>query len=193
VWWYICVAPNPPYANIFLECPAIDIRLLMGAMTAKYRPDGFLYYQVSLWKATEPIRTGPFTNWSPVSYRASHGDGSWLCMREGGLPVPTMRLENYRDGLEDYAYVQLVEEAIRIKEGKLDSVSGKERQWLTEAKEAMTVPKEMVASLTAYSRDPKRLYAWREGLAGIIESAGLRDLNPWGNEFSLYRKGSGHK
>ena len=130
VWWYICVVPRTPYANIFLEYPAIESRLLMGAMTAKYRPDGFLYYQTSLWQAKEPIRKGPFTNWDPRSYRDAHGDGSWLCMREGGLPVPTIRLENYRDGLEDYAYARILEEAIRIKERKGESLTQTERQWL---------------------------------------------------------------
>ena len=95
----------------------------MGAMTAKYRPDGFLYYQTSLWQAKEPIRKGPFTNWDPRSYRDAHGDGSWLCMREGGLPVPTIRLENYRDGLEDYAYVRILEEAIRIKKAKVGDLA----------------------------------------------------------------------
>ena len=188
VWWYICVAPNPPYANIFLECSAIDIRLLMGAMTAKYRPDGFLYYQTSLWEATEPIRTGPFTNWSPVSYRSSHGDGSWLCMREGGLPVPTIRLENYRDGLEDYAYVRILEEAIRIKEAKGASLSLADRKWLDEARAVLVVPQTLVASLTEYSRDSGLLQIWREGLAGCIERSGLRYINPWGREFTLRRQ-----
>jgi hypothetical protein len=43
VWWYICCAPHHPSANMFIECSAIEGRLLMGAMSAKYRPDGFLY------------------------------------------------------------------------------------------------------------------------------------------------------
>jgi hypothetical protein len=188
VWWYICVAPRHPYANIFLEYPAIEARLLMGAMTAKYRPDGFLYYQISLWQAKEPIRTGPFTNWDPRSYRDAHGDGSWLCMREGGLPVPTIRLENYRDGLEDYAYVRLLEEAIRIKATKGEGLSDEERRWLTEAKAALEVPADLVASLTEYSRDPAKLYAWRERLAALIESSGGCDLDRWREGFKLQRR-----
>jgi hypothetical protein len=162
----------------------------MGAMTAKYRPDGFLYYQISLWKAAEPIKTGPFTNWNPRSYRTEHGDGSWLCMREGGLPVPTIRLENYRDGLEDYAYVRILEEAIRIKEAKGDSISAEESKWLADAKMSLEAPKELVASLTEYSRDPKLLYVWREKLASLIEASGLRGINPWGDGFTLNKKGN---
>ena len=188
VWWYICVVPRTPYANIFLEYPAIEARLLMGAMTAKYRPDGFLYYQTSLWQAKEPIKKAPFTNWDPRSYRDAHGDGSWLCMREGGLPVPTIRLENYRDGLEDYAYVRILEEAIRIKKGKSGDLTEQERQWLAEAQAALEVPAALVASLTEFSRDLERLYAWRECLAALIETSQEHSIDPWAGGFSLKRK-----
>lgn len=184
VWWYTCVVPRYPYANFFLEHAAIEARLLMGAMVAKYRPDGFLYYQISLSQAKEPIRTGPFTNWDPRSYRDAHGDGSWICMREGGLPVPTIRLENYRDGLEDFAYFRILEEAVHRKEGKQD-VSAAERQWLADAKKALEIPPTVVTSLTEYSRNPEPLVAWREQLAVLIEAGGERDLNPWPRGFQL--------
>ncbi len=50
VWWYICCGPQAPYANMFLECPAIEGRILMGAQTVRMRPDGFLYFQLTLWR-----------------------------------------------------------------------------------------------------------------------------------------------
>jgi hypothetical protein len=192
VWWYICVSPHNPYANIFLEYAAIESRLLMGAMTARYRPDGFLYYQISLWQPTEPIKSGPYTNWTARSYKDYHGDGSWVCMREGGLPVPTIRLENYRDGLEDYAYVRLLEEAVQIREDQGTALSPQESAWLAKAKATLEVPGDLVVSLTEYSRDPARLYAWREEIAALIENAKLSDLNPWKEPFSL-RAPSGKK
>ena len=188
LWWYICISPRHPYANIFIEYPAIEARLLMGAMTTKYRPDGFLYYQTSLWKAKEPIKTGPFTNWDPQSYRDAHGDGSWLCMREGGLSVPTIRLENYRDGLEDYAYARILEEVVRLKERKGESLSQTERQWLVEARAALEVPRDLVTSLTEFSRDPEQLCTWRERLAALIESSKEQNIDPWTGGFSLKRK-----
>ncbi len=187
VWWYIAIVPRTPYANIFIEYHAIETRLLMGAMAAKYRPDGFLYYQTSLWKSKEPIKSGPFTTWEPKSYRDAHGDGSWLCMREGGLPVPTIRLENYRDGLEDYACVRILEEAIRLKEGKGDLLTEADRRWLAEAKAAIEVPSALVTSLTEFSRNPQELSAWRNKVAGLIEASGLRDIDPWRGKFGLRR------
>lgn len=185
VWWYICTGPRHPYANIFVEYPAIEARLLMGAMTAKYRPDGFLYYQTTIWKSREPIRTGPFTHWEALSYRTYHGDGSWVCMREGGLPVPTVRLENFRDGLEDYAYVRVLEEAIRIKEAKGDALAESERQWLSAARAALETPNELVASQTEYTRDPAVLYSWREKLAALIEESGVGPIDLWKDGFKL--------
>ena len=106
VWWYICCGPHHPHANMFIEYPAIEGRLLMGAMTAKQRPDGFLYYQISIWNSRQPITSGPFTDWDPRSWTTYHGDGSWTCVGPDGTPLPTIRLENFRDGLEDYAYVR---------------------------------------------------------------------------------------
>jgi len=86
VWWYICCGPHSPYANWFVEYAAIEARLLMGAMTAKYRPDGFLYYSLSIWNDNKPIEEGPFTQWNPVSWTTYHGDGSLLCSGPGASP-----------------------------------------------------------------------------------------------------------
>ena len=88
VWWYICCGPHHPHANMFIEYPAIEGRLLMGAMTAKQRPDGFLYYQISIWNSRKPITSGPFTDWDPRSWTTYHGDGSWTCVGPDGKPLP---------------------------------------------------------------------------------------------------------
>ena len=87
VWWYICCGPHHPHANMFIEYPAIEGRLLMGAMTAKQRPDGFLYYQISIWNSRRPITSGPFTDWDPRSWTTYHGDGSWTCVGPDGTPA----------------------------------------------------------------------------------------------------------
>ena len=177
VWWYICCGPRHPYANMFVEYPAIEGRLLMGAMTAKYRPDGFLYYQISIWNSQKPIESGPFTDWDPRSWTTFHGDGSWTCVGPGGTPLPTIRLENFRDGLEDYAYFRILEAMVsRIEASpQLRAPRGK---WLAEAKELLQVPTALVASMREYSRDPAMLRRWRDSLAEAIESAGIEPVYP---------------
>ncbi len=168
VWWYICCGPHHPHANMFIEYPAIEGRLLMGAMTAKYRPDGFLYYQISIWNSRKPITSGPFTDWDPRSWTVYHGDGSWTCVGPDGTPLPTIRLENFRDGLEDYAYVRALEAAIKQVESD-PKPTGKKTAWLKKAQALLEVPADVMKSKTEYTRDPAVLYAYRHRLAEAIE------------------------
>ena len=182
VWWYICCGPHHPHANMFVEYPAIDGRLLMGAMTARQRPDGFLYYQISIWNARKPITSGPFTDWDPRSWTSYHGDGSWTCVGPGGTPLPTIRLENFRDGLEDYAYAVILDTIVHRRAAAHAADSD---PWLTEARAALQVPTALVKSMTDYSRDPLALYAWRDRMADVIEQSGATDVDPWGKAFGV--------
>ncbi len=165
VWWYICCGPHTPYANMFIEYPTIEGRLLMGAMTAKERPDGFLYYQISIWNSQKPITSGPYTDWTARSWTTYHGDGAWTCVGPDGSPLPTQRLENFRDGLEDFAYVRLLEDLVRQR------ASEPATPWSAEAHAALTVPDSLVKNMKEYARDPDALYAWRDHLADLIERA----------------------
>ncbi len=185
VWWYICCGPHNPFANWFVEYAAIESRLLMGAMTAKYRPDGFLYYSLTIWNQNRPIDSGPFTDWNPVSWTTYHGDGSLLCSGPGGKPVPTIRLENFRDGLEDFAYVCILEEIVRRYEARRETLSAEERQWLDEARSALPVPDGLVKTMSEYSHDPKTLYEYRDRLAELIDRSTMPDADPWPDDFNV--------
>ena len=185
VWWYICCGPRNPYANWFVEYAAIESRLLMGAMTAKYRPDGFLYYSLTIWNRNKPITTGPFTDWNPVSWTTYHGDGSLLCSGPGGKPVPTIRLENYRDGLEDYAYACILEELVRQHEARKDALSADQRAWLAEARAALPVPETLVKDMREYSHSSDDVYAYRNRLGALIDRADSADISPWNENFSV--------
>ena len=149
VWWYTCNIPKHPYPTSYVETPVIVTRLLMGAMSAKYRPDGYLYYSISHWNAKRPITTGPFTDWPALSLPPDfNGDGCWMCVGPDGIPLSTLRLENFRDGLEDFAYVKLLE------------AQG----------EKVDVPEAVVKSVTEYAFDPDVLRMWRDSIADRLES-----------------------
>ncbi|NLB97027.1 MAG: DUF4091 domain-containing protein [Armatimonadetes bacterium] len=178
VWWYICCGPHHPHANMFIEYPAIEGRLLMGALTAKYRPDGFLYYQISIWNSRKPITGGPFTDWDPRSWTTYHGDGSWTCVGPGGTPLATIRLENFRDGLEDYAYVRILEATIAKVEAS-PQLHERQAKWLETAKALLEVPAEVAESMTRYTDDPAAVYRWRDRIARAIETAGTSPAAPW--------------
>ena len=164
VWWYICCGPKTPYANMFIECPAIEGRLLMGAQSVRMRPDGFLYYQISIWNSKRCITSGPFTDWDPRSWTTYHGDGAWTCVGPDGTPVPTIRLENFRDGLEDFAYAKLLE-------AKLSARKGADDEWCRKARELLSVPQDVMETMTKYTDDPAAVYRWRDAMADLIESS----------------------
>lgn len=149
VWWYIACGPHAPYANLFVEYEAIEARQLMGAQAVKWRPDGFLYYQLSIWNARRPISgTSAFTDWEPRSWTRYHGDGSWFCCGPDGTPCATIRMENFRDGLEDLAYAQEYERR-----------TGR----------TCEVPVDVCRAIDQFTDDPKVYYAWRDRLAEAIE------------------------
>ena len=75
-----------------------------------------------------------------------HGDGSWVCCGPDGIPLSTQRFENFRDGLDDFAYVKLLES----KGMSLD------------------VPPSVVESLTNFTDSASAVYAWRNCMADMI-------------------------
>ena len=163
VWWYFACDQKAPCANSFVEGQGIEMRSVMGAQIVKYRPDGFLYYWTTAWgKNKGRIEGGPFTDWNPCSYKDYHGDGSWICRGPGDVPLPTIRMENYRDGLEDYAYAMILGAKLVVRADKDD-------EWGRRAKELLAVPREVVDSVRNYTDDPAVIYRWRDEMADLIE------------------------
>jgi hypothetical protein len=158
-WWYICVGPRgKDDLNWFVQYPAIRARLLMGAATWKYQPDGFLYYRVAGWGYNDrPITSGPMTDWLPRYHpRLPDGDGQIICAGPDG-PLSTIRLENIRDGIEDYEYWWVFRDLVtRTGEAGLRLL---ERRLLNA----------LLADLRHYSENPEVLYQTRRDLARAIE------------------------
>ena len=174
VWWYICCSTHAPYATMYVESQAIEGRMLMGAQTVRMRPDGFLYYEISEWRTPRCIESGPFTDWDPVSYRDNngwyHGDGSWTYAGPDGMPLPSIRLENFRDGLEDYAYAMILERRLKeVERGACRTANW--MAWCEKAKQLLSVPRNVVDSMTNYTDDPAVLYLWRDAMADLIEES----------------------
>ena len=162
VWWYIADSPTEEFANMHLESEPLDARSLMGAQTAKFRPDGFLVWQISKWSSLRPLFGGPFTDWDARSFLTAFcGCGYWTACGPDGMPVPTIRLENFRDGLEDLAYVQALDKMLE---------TAPEGEWSRRARELVSVPSRVCAERDNFSTDPAVIYAWRDAMADLIES-----------------------
>ena len=110
-------------------------------------------------------------------------------MGPDGRPLPTVRLENFRDGLEDFAYAKLLEQKLQERlerpehqtsnvehrrEGLQDvqDSSAGEAEWIRRAKAALAVPADVMKSLTQFTGDPATVLRWRDEMADLIEEAG---------------------
>lgn len=169
IWWYICSDPKAPKPNVFVECPPVETRILMGAMTRKFRPDGFLYYSMGLWRNPRPMKDGPFTDWIVRNREWYHGDGCLTYCGPDGTPIASQHIENFRDGLEDLWYAKLLEEKLRMR-GAGNGESGTD-EWIRRARTSLDVPNTLVRSVKDFSVDPVAINRWRNTMADLIESA----------------------
>ena len=117
-------------------------------------------------------RRWPEVPWNPATFRndagkAHNGDGQLIYPGPDRTPLSSIRLENLRDGIEDYEYFWLLRDAVsRLKR----SDAAKHRALIAEAEKALTVDEGVVKDMTHFTDDPKTLRA-RATLAELIERA----------------------
>ncbi len=107
IWWYICNMSGAPEPNFDVELSPVEPRILLGALAHKYEVMGFLYYALNYWGnnalPVDPAEA-PYTAWKPDGILVPeryNGQGILVVPGPDG-PIPTIRMEMYRDGLEDY-------------------------------------------------------------------------------------------
>jgi len=151
VWWYVCCGPTYPQANFAsIEYPFVEGRLL-GWLTYRYRADGLLFWHVNLWPDAPPLKTDDtfLTAWVAETSLRMPGDGQLLYPGAAG-PMPSIRLANVRDGIEDYEWLQMLER--------------KKGRGAAEAAAA-----ELVRGMTDFERSPEALRRTRARLADALE------------------------
>jgi len=181
VWWYVCCGPGAPFANDFIDHPAVNHRLRYWMME-KYGVTGDLYWSTTHWYGKDMAFRSP---WLTAESKSPDG-GDWGCgdgvllypaCREPsvvpvlGGPVITQRIECIRDGLEDLEYFWTLKQLIARSERKVaDGTAGPGlREALEAARTALQAPDRLIGSLTEYSLDADQLVAERDGLAKAIE------------------------
>lgn len=115
VWWYGCNNPVYPYPSYHIDDNPLSPRI-MSWEQYDYGIQGNLYYKVnsamSSSSSTSPVGN-PIDVWDHSSHVTSgsariNGDG-WLVYPGKRYkidgPIPSLRLEEIRDGLEEYEYL----------------------------------------------------------------------------------------
>jgi len=199
-WWYVCCGPRHPYANFFIDYPATDARGLFWA-AYKYGITGFLYYEIAMWasnmiavgtgapavvlhndrealKAISEGRRWPDVPWNTFTFSRYNGDGQLVYPGRNQTPLPSLRLEVIRGGIEDYEMLGLLDDlAGRLMQ--MDS-EGRYRFLVDEARQLTAVSPEVVKDLTHFTDDPQVIRAERERVAKQAERLQrvIRELGP---------------
>jgi len=116
-WLYLSTSAAPPRPNWWVESPLIESRSLFW-LAYQVDADGCLYYFINhAIKRPSPIdeEAGPYTKWDPHSFPGHNGDGHLIYAGKNG-PVPSVRMANIRDGIEDYEYLKALERLL-LKKG----------------------------------------------------------------------------
>ncbi|MDP3703347.1 MAG: DUF6067 family protein [Candidatus Omnitrophota bacterium] len=155
IWLYVS-GPSAPYPTLVIDYPAMAYRVLPW-MCWKYGLNGLLYWSVNYW-TTNPYQDPMNTKWQ------QNGNGSLYYPGPDG-PVPSIRLEVLRDGMEDYEYLhRLAEVVARAK------VNGsKPPALIQQAETLLAVNPGLVESMRTYSKDPAVLERNRTAIAEMIE------------------------
>ena len=114
IWWYICIGPQPPYANWWMAQQGCANRTVLWQQYF-YDIDGILYWAMTAWTMSEKDSRKINLN------RINNGDGLMLyngslwdetvtyAGQEAPVPVPSIRFEEVRDGIEDFQYLRQLE------------------------------------------------------------------------------------
>ena len=107
LWAYVCINPTEPYANWQLLSDGTETIVSIWQMKDQ-DVTGMLYWAVNLWKVSYWNQDAPWTG-------TAYGDGFLIYSGyKYGLPTPisSLRLENIRDGIEDYQMLCMLEDAL---------------------------------------------------------------------------------
>ena len=168
-WGYVCCWPNEN-PNLFTEYPAVDGRAL-GWFTWKLGLKGHVYWASMAWG--EALKAGGGakqideikSDWVTRSFGRYNGDGVLFYPGPNRAILDSIRVENYRDGLEDYEYLALLKKALAG-----GSLAGAEAE---RAKKLVAVDDRICSRSFGYDLTGERMLAARREMAEIL--SGLAD------------------
>ena len=185
-WNYLCCGTKYPYFSNFIDHNAIDMRIWLWA-SYQFGFKGILIWASTAWNSTTVSPAGTLQNqWEePYCFSSSHqmiqrllacGDGTLFYPHNRkpnedkttaytGYPIPCVRLEILRDGIEDFEYLTMLEERIPRMSA---SDAAKARNLLVLPKEAYQ--DDSLEDPEAYTiQDPQILIQRRDQIAALLE------------------------
>ena len=107
LWWYGCESPHAPFPNFHMDDDTIATRIIPWMMF-DYDVEGMIYWCVSYYATADIYQY-------PSVYLNAVGDGQLVYPgAKFGIygPISSRRLENIREGFEDYECLLMIEKNI---------------------------------------------------------------------------------
>lgn len=146
IWWYISESAQYPYPSYFTDAMAVEPRLLCW-QAFMHNIAGLQYYETILWQSnfiinkTHPLyyddiflhhdsiclkqleqgKRFPEVEWNSYTWENYNGDGQLIYPAKNTGLLPSIRLINIRDGIQDHALLVLLDEkykALKINPNK---------------------------------------------------------------------------
>lgn len=179
VWWYVCTGPKEPFCALFIDHPAIEMRMWLW-QTWKYRVQGILIWETTWWTSPSQFKETVQNPWEdPMSYTSEasgvwgNGDGRFFYppVRKAGdtreyvtAPIDSIRWEMLGEGVQDWEYFHMLDGLVQREE-----MRGNHSAAVTRAKSLLAIPESICRDMTHFTTDPRVLDAYRARLARAIE------------------------
>lgn len=116
IWAYFCTLARESAPNFFIDCPAIYQRSIAWYCWM-YGLDGFEHWSTTyFWRNVHAGKTmyqkWPNVPWDSRTYHYFNGEGQLIYPGPDGIPYSSIRLENFREGMEDYEYLYKLKELL---------------------------------------------------------------------------------
>lgn len=160
-WWYLHAGNYTPYPNFFVGYSPGQLRTLLGPMAFQAKVDGFLYYRVDRLQGQKVLTDGPLSTWDPRTWNDVAGDGSLMYPGRNG-PMPSIRIQNFRDGMEDHNLLAALRHAVDTAPDDADPHK------LALARHLLTA-RDVVTNQTTYVRDAGTYQHWRAQVAAVLQ------------------------
>ncbi len=182
-WSYLCVWPKAPWLSEFIDHDAVNLRMWLWASYV-HNLKGILIWETTYWNSPAASQVGYLQNpWEeamsfvsgygwPLGKQTVWGNGDGRLFypenrdvngsreKYAGEPIPSIRMENIRDGVEDYEYLTILE---RLAE------QTKNQSLKRRALKLLEIPTQMYSNEQTYSKDPQTILRYRDQVGELIE------------------------
>jgi Domain of unknown function (DUF4091)/Family of unknown function (DUF6067) len=178
VWTYFATLARSSAPNFYIESPAMYQRIIPWYCWL-YGVDGFEHWSTTYyWRNTkkgQPMsEKWPNTPWDARTYHDFHGEGQMVYPGANGKFLPSIRLELFREGMDDFEYLFLLRQLVENYKGnKTDSRYLAAKNLLDISGSVLIkypdTVQETLENTMRYPNEPERLLQLRDEIGQAIE------------------------